>query len=66
MNVQPTFGISSQVEVNLDARLPEDPLLLITNASRAGLYVQLFMQDGQLWARVAGPFDVVLDFQTSL
>lgn len=64
--VQPIYGISSQIEVNLDARLPEDPLSFATDASKAGLYVQFFVRNGALWARAAGSLDAVLDFQTTL
>lgn len=66
MQITPTYGVSSQAEVNLDARLPEDPLKFATDASKAGLYVQYFMRDGKLWARVAGGHDEVQDFVTSL
>ena len=64
--ITPTYGISSQIEVDLDARLPEDPLMFATSASRAGLYIQYFTRNGSLWARVAGPLDQVLDFQSQL
>jgi len=62
----PTYGISSQFEIDLDARLPENPMDFISDASKAGLYTQFFVKDGSLWARVAGPLDIVLDFQTRL
>lgn len=65
-DIQPTYGISSQIEVNLDKRLPEDPLNFATDASKAGLYVQFFVRNGALWARVAGSLDTVLDFQSTL
>lgn len=66
MNTSPTFGISSQFEIDLDARLPNDPLTFVIEASNAGLYAQFFMKDGSLWARVAGPLDVLLNFQSTL
>jgi hypothetical protein len=64
--VLPTFGISSQIEVDLDARLPEDPVTFTANASNAGLYIQFFLRGGRLYARVAGSLDAVLDFQSTL
>lgn len=66
MQIIPTYGISSQIEVNLDARLPEDPLMFVVDISKRGLYAQYFMRNGELWARVAGPFDVIQDFQSQL
>jgi len=64
--ILPTFGVSTQIEVDLDARLPEDPLMFAVDCSKAGLYVQYFTRDHRLWARVAGPLDTVLDFQATL
>jgi hypothetical protein len=61
-----TFGISSQFEINLDARLPQDPLTFVIEASKAGLYTQFFLKGNELWAYVAGPNDAVIDFQASL
>jgi hypothetical protein len=66
MQTFPTYGISSQFEIDLDARLPEDPLTFVTDASKAGLYTQFFLRNGSLWARVAGPLDLITDFQTTL
>ena len=66
MQNTPTYGISSQFEIDLDARLPEDPLTFIILASNAGLYAQFFMKGTSLWARVAGPLDAILDFQATL
>jgi hypothetical protein len=66
MKILPTFGISAQFEIDLDARLPEDPLAFASDASKAGLYIQFFIRDHTLWARVAGPLDTVLDFQSTL
>lgn len=62
----PTYGISSQIEVDLDARQPEDPLSFVIEASKAGLYTQFFVRNGDLWVRVAGPIDALLDFQAAL
>lgn len=65
-DILPTYSISSQIEVNLDLRLPQDPLDFAINASKAGLYIQYFVRDHSLWARVAGPLEIVLDFKSSL
>lgn len=62
----PTYGISSQFEIDLDSRLPENPMNFVSDASKAGLYTQFFVRDGALWARVAGPLDSLLDFQLTL
>ena len=64
--VIPVFGIGSQIEVDLDARLPNDPLQFVADASKAGLFVQLFIRNGKLWARLVGELDPILDFQASL
>ena len=64
--ISPTYGISSQFEIDLDARLPENPVTFVTDASKAGLYSQFFVKDGSLWVRVAGPLDELLDFQSTL
>ena len=64
--ILPTYGVSSQIEVDLDARLPRDPLDFAIDASKAGLYVQYFVRNRALWARVAGPLDTILDFQSQL
>jgi len=66
MQTFPTYGISSQFEIDLDARLPENPMTFVSDASKAGLYTQFFLKDGRLWARVAGPLDLITDFKTTL
>lgn len=64
------FGINSYIELDIDEYLPKepgkDPLDVIIDASKAGLFSQFFTRDGHLWARIAGEFDNVMDFQSTL
>jgi len=64
--ITPTYGVSSEFEIDLDGRLPQSPLDFAIDASKAGLYVQYFVRNGRLWARVAGSHDAVQDFESSL
>jgi hypothetical protein len=66
MSIYPIMGINTQLEINLDDRLPEDPLNFAILVSKAGLFVQYFMKDGSLWAKVIGPFDTIHDFRSQI
>lgn len=64
--VRPVYGVSSNVEINVEELSTLNPLEFITDASKAGLWVQLFVVDDVLWARIAGEVDAVLDFRAGL
>ena len=43
MQTFPTYGISSQFEIDLDARLPDNPIDFVSDASNAKSKGRLFM-----------------------
>lgn len=62
----PTYGISVEIDVNVDALSPLSPIEFVSDASKAGLYVKFYVMGGILWAKVAGSVDELQDFQITL